>query len=289
MLANVFELDSFTKKESVYLQPKLDGHRAIWDGKEFYSRQHKDIVSVPGILKELQDNFKDFPLDGELYYNSKNGFKKTTSICRRTVNIQDDENVIYFVYDIPVKGKTYQERYELLKCKVHGLKRIQLLETKQIDYDFSKLKSPDEINIFSEDYEGTMLRVPTGMYDFGGRSSGLLKIKKFYDAEGEIVDIQELTKKKKVIVPAGTPGSKRYAGGTYYKDGKETPTGTLGAFIVKTDDGKQFGIGSGFTAKQREDFFDRSYIGKTVTYKYQELSEDGVPRFPVFLRFREDI
>ena len=190
---------------------------------------------------------------------------------------------------MPIKGKPYKERLELLKAKIKDIPRIQILETQLHEIDFPSLKSEDKINIFKKDYEGTMIRTLHGLYDFNGRSNHLLKVKKFMDAEGTIIGLQELTTKEKVIVPEGTPGSKRYADGTFYKDGEETKTGTLGSFLVKTKSGEEFNVGSGFTKKQREEFFNKKYIGKEITYKYQELSEDGIPRFPTFLRFREDI
>jgi DNA ligase OB-like domain len=31
------------------------------------------------------------------------------------------------------------------------------------------------------------------------------------------------------------------------------------------------------------------WLGKMVTVQYQNLSADGIPRFPVALRFREDV
>ena len=45
----------------------------------------------------------------------------------------------------------------------------------------------------------------------------------------------------------------------------------------------EFKIGSGFTDEQRE---SPPKIGETVTFKYQELTRAGKPRFPVFLRIR---
>lgn len=58
----------------------------------------------------------------------------------------------------------------------------------------------------------------------------------------------------------------------------------LAAPTVQTTDGKRFRIGSGFSAVERR---DRPPIGATVTYRYQQLSKAGIPRFPRYWRLRE--
>lgn len=55
----------------------------------------------------------------------------------------------------------------------------------------------------------------------------------------------------------------------------------LGALECKLDSGILFKIGSGFNDKQRK---KPPKIGSRVTFKFQGVSEDGVPRFPIYLR-----
>ena len=50
--------------------------------------------------------------------------------------------------------------------------------------------------------------------------------------------------------------------------------------------GVQFAVGSGLTDAERE---QPPAIGTTITFRYQELSDRGVPRFPTFVRMRTDI
>jgi DNA ligase-1 len=59
--------------------------------------------------------------------------------------------------------------------------------------------------------------------------------------------------------------------------------GRLGAQRVELPNGVQFSVGSGFTDRQRE---QPPAIGTSITFRYQELSERGVPRFPTWQRFR---
>lgn len=101
--------------------------------------------------------------------------------------------------------------------------------------------------------EGLMLRQPGSRYE-AGRSPTLLKVKTFHDAEARVVE--------------------HLAGSGRHK-------GRLGALAVELSDGTSFSIGTGFSDAQRE---NPPAIGGIVTFRYQELSDRGVPRFPSFVR-----
>ena len=49
--------------------------------------------------------------------------------------------------------------------------------------------------------------------------------------------------------------------------------------------GVKFKVGSGFSDEERA---NPPKIGSIITYKYQNLTAKGLPRFPIFLRVRED-
>src|SRR6185369_4443334 len=102
-----------------------------------------------------------------------------------------------------------------------------------------------------------MLRQPGSMY-VAGRSATLLKVKTFHDAEAVVVGHQ--------------------AGAGRHK-------GRMGALLVKLPDGTDFAIGTGFSDRERE---QPPSIGATVTFRYQELSDAGVPRFPSWVGVRHD-
>jgi DNA ligase-1 len=59
----------------------------------------------------------------------------------------------------------------------------------------------------------------------------------------------------------------------------------LGALVVRLVSGVEFSIGTGFSDKERE---NPPAIGSTVVFRYQELSDGGVPRFPSFSSVREE-
>lgn len=71
-----------------------------------------------------------------------------------------------------------------------------------------------------------------------------------------------------------------------HKPGKGNCTGMLGALECELPNGKRFDVGSGFNMDQRR---KPPKKGSVITFKFQELSNSGIPRFPVFLRARNDM
>ena len=269
----------------IFLQPKLNGHRLIWDGKKLWTRQGKPVLSVPGLVQELETKFSGFPLDGELYCHGKS-FKEITQIGRRTVNITDDESICMYVYDLPIPNKTFEERFNMLTTKLASVVCSRILLTKTVYLDTLPSSNP---NIFGKEYEGTMVRNASGLYKFGKRSSDLLKVKQFHDMEAEIIGIEQYTTYKKIIVKEGTPGSRRKSNGTFSKNGEAKKHPMVGAFICKLPSGVVFNVGSGLYHPLRKKFWKNPPIGKQITFQYQEISADGVPIFPTYLRMKEDL
>ena len=103
--------------------------------------------------------------------------------------------------------------------------------------------------------EGLMLHHRDALYRVG-RSDDLLKYKPYDDAEA--------------LVVGHTGGDGKYEG-------------MLGALIVERPDGLRFRLGSGFTDAQRA---DPPPVGSQVTYRYNGLTSNGVPRFARFLHVR---
>src|SRR5207244_1959760 len=104
--------------------------------------------------------------------------------------------------------------------------------------------------------EGLMLRQPGSKY-VAGRSTTLLKVKTFHDAEAVVVGHQ--------------------AGAGRHK-------GRMGALLVRLPNGTAFAIGTGFSDRERA---NPPAIGATVTFRYQEFSDAGVPRFPSWVAVRQ--
>jgi DNA ligase-1 len=104
-------------------------------------------------------------------------------------------------------------------------------------------------------YEGIMLRNAAGVYRANYRSNDLQKYKEFMEDEYRIIDF--------------TQGEGRDAGAVIW--------------VCETADGKEFCVRPRGTIQQRHAWFNdgASYIGKNLTVVYQELTEEGKPRFPI--------
>jgi DNA ligase-1 len=106
--------------------------------------------------------------------------------------------------------------------------------------------------------EGLMLRKPGSKYEIG-RSTSLLKVKTFHDAEARVI--------------GHAPGAGKHKG-------------KLGALICELPGGIKFNVGTGLSDDERG---RPPAIGAVITFRYQELSEDGVPRFPSYVGERLDV
>ena len=289
-------------KGDIYLQPKLDGMRAVWDGQKLYSRRGKEIKGVPTLVEYLREHYPTFPLDGELYNHNKS-FQEQISSVRKTVNIDEDLSIEYHVYDYPVEDLPFKTRQARLRAQVESIdpdeiSRVKVVETHWIPQKAIEQYLPN-INPYEQDgYEGTMVRNAEGLYKAGKRSSDLMKVKTFQDEEFRCVGHYQLTRKEKIIVPEGTPGSLPYADGTWYKDGEETADEMIGGLVCQTNGSpsRTFEIGTGYDEETRRQLWANPPLNKLITIKFQEYTdpdEDGVavPRFPVFkgIRIEEDL
>jgi DNA ligase-1 len=245
--------DNATDLADWWMSEKLDGVRAYWDGKQFLSRQGNIYHAPPWFIEGLPE----VPLDGELWIDRKK-FQRTVSIVRRQDKNDLWKEVRYLVFDAPAAAGGFEDRLGFLKdalakgaakfARQHAHERCRNLEALRAELT----------RIESLGGEGLMLRQPESQY-VAGRSSTLLKVKTFHDAEAVVVDHQ--------------------AGAGRHK-------GRLGALLVRLPDGTDFAIGTGFSDRERE---NPPAVGATVTFRYQELSDAGVPRFPSWVGVRHDV
>lgn len=160
-----------------------------------------------------------------------------------------------------------------------------------------------EAKYVEDGYEGVMIRSLRGPYKCGRsteREGYLLKLKRFHDTECRIVGFTERMKNTN----EQTRDERGYAKRSSAKDGK-VPSGTLGSLVCvlchpaddpshpdhhKTRPCTQFEVGTGFTDAERQMIWDErpAYMGSLTKVKYQELTNDGVPRFPVWVGFRSE-
>ena len=179
------------------------------------------------------------------------------SIVRRKDQSEHWHQIRFVVFDAPGLTEPFEARIQYLNdlVKENG-PEFAVAHEQQRCLGIAHLK--DELQrVESLGGEGLMLRQPASLY-VAGRSSSLLKVKTFHDAEARVVGHQ--------------PGAGRHKG-------------RLGALQVVLPDGTEFSVGTGFSDSERE---APPVIGSTITFRYQELSDGGVPRFPSYVGLRKD-
>ena len=262
--------------EQGYTQPKLDGIRCLIDSRGMWTRAGKPINSCPHIWESVKSIFDTSPnivLDGELYnHELKSDFQKIVSLvrkvkCRPEEIAESAKLVEYHTYDMYDKDNTqlsFKERQSLLSDLVNGLNSnsmVVLVDTSKVwtFADIDKLYG----QYTEAGYEGQMIR-KDAPYECK-RSKNLLKRKEFITEEFKVVKVVE---------------------------GQGAWTGYAKRFILALPDGTEFGSGVRGTQAQLKELLESNVTPDWATCRYFELSNDGVPRFPVVIDYgtgvRED-
>ncbi|MDY7225934.1 DNA ligase [Hyalangium rubrum] len=235
-----------------WMSEKLDGVRAYWDGKRFLSRQGNPFYAPAWFTEKLPD----YPLDGELFGGRKK-FQRTVSVVRRQDQSDDWKELAFVIFDAPSLDAPFEER--LAHCQqfvedvappyAEWLEHQPCQSVKHLREELARVEGLGG--------EGLMLRQPGSRYE-AGRSYTLLKVKSFHDDEARVIGHQ--------------PGAGRHKG-------------RLGALEVELRNGTRFSVGTGLSDAERE---NPPGLGSIITFRYQELSNDGVPRFPSYVGVRID-
>ena len=235
-----------------WVSEKLDGVRAIWDGHVLRFRSGRRVPAPQWFIDALPAQ----PLDGELWLG-RGHFDALSAIVRKAEPVDAEwRQVRYMIFELPGAGGSFSERVRQMRAVTERAQPTWLAAVPQFRVKDRAELMAHYAEVISHEGEGLMLHRADAPYH-GGRSDDLLKLKPALDAEA--------------VVVGHVPGKGRLAG-------------QLGALTVQTTDGKRFRIGSGFSAAERR---DPPPIGATVTYRYQQLSKAGIPRFPRYWRLRE--
>jgi DNA ligase-1 len=236
-----------------WMSEKLDGVRAFWDGSQFISRLGNMFHAPEWFVEGLPGE----PLDGELWIGRK-AFQRTTSIVRRQDKSDHWREVRYVVFDAPGHPGDFEGRLAFFHDFIAREKPpFTLAHPHEVCRGLDHLRA-ELARVEALGGEGLMLRKPRSKYEIG-RSWTLLKVKSFLDAEARVVA---------------------------YKAGAGRHKGRLGALTVELADGTRFDVGTGFSDAERA---DPPAIGSIISFRYQELSEGGVPRFPSYVGVRDDV
>jgi DNA ligase-1 len=233
-----------------YISEKLDGMRGYWNGKQLLSRQG-NVINSP---KWFTQHWPDTPIDGELWI-SQNNFQPLISCVRRNVAGKCWHKVRFMMFDLPKHHGSFAERVKHMQSIVIETHSPYLAAIKQYRVlDLAELDKRLE-QVINNKGEGLMLHLASAYYHIG-RTAKLLKLKKHQDAEAIVIE---------------------------HLKGKGKYQNMLGALRVKTSEGTIFKIGSGFTDQER---VNPPAIGATISYKYNGLTQAGIPRFARYWRMK---
>ena len=235
-----------------WMSEKLDGVRAYWDGKQLLSRLGNVYHAPDWFIEGLPSH----ALDGELWLGRKL-FQRAVSIARRQDKPDSWKQMSYVLFDMPDMDGPFEERLRKLEQSFSEGKHKYAHYHPHVQCKGQEHLAEELARVVASGGEGLMVRKPGSRY-VAGRSETLLKIKEFHDAEARVL--------------AHVPGRGKHKG-------------RLGALNVELADGTQFSIGTGFSDAERG---SPPPIGSVVTFRYQELTDGGVPRFPSFVRVRTD-
>jgi DNA ligase-1 len=232
---------------------KLDGVRAIWDGSVLRFRSGKEINAPRWFL----DGLPNRSLDGELWLG-RGTFERLSGIVRKDVPDDNEwRQVRYMIFELPGAPGTFRERAEVMREIARQANITWLREIEQFSVVDRNSLQKRMNEIVKAGGEGLMLHRADAPYETG-RGDTLLKMKPWEDAEAVVISHQ--------------PGKGKYVG-------------MLGALRVCTPEGREFSLGTGLSDEQRR---NPPPVGTTVTYRYRDLTGNGLPRFPSFLRPRTE-
>ena len=266
---------SFTKRKHninypAIVQRKFDGVRCLArlnsDGTvTLMSRKGKEFAHLNHIKTDVAANNSNTNLviDGELYSDTLT-FQELVGLVKRvTLKPGNDKQMLEVslrVYDcVELNNEAdFTSRYETITEVTTGAEYLSLVENVRVSTE-SEIHAA-QARFVEEGYEGAMVRNLTGAYAIGKRSANLQKVKTFLDGEYPIIG---------------------------FTDGTGGETGCV-IWECQTPDGQSFRVRPRGTQEDRKVLFRNgsNYIGQQLTVRYQELTDDGVPRFPVGIAIR---
>lgn len=262
MLAHDYNKRGKSIKFPCYVQRKYDGTRCVgMPGKGLFSRNRKSYPHMKHIVAEINKLPPTIILDGELYSDTLTFQEIVGLVKRETLKTGDEEKQLqikFHIYDI-ITDMPYEQRYVnlMMLFKRHKFKYLALVKTDVCESE-DKMKEM-HAQYVAEGFEGLMLRNKTGAYK-NARSVDLQKYKCFETEEFEIID---------------------------YKEGEGQEEGCV-IWICKTTEDKTFSCRPCGTREERSEMYQNGddYIGKMLSVKFQEWTDEKIPRFPIALVVR---
>jgi DNA ligase-1 len=187
----------------------------------------------------------------------RQSYEKISSITSQHTPHDGWRKIKLMLFDLPEQNGTFSQRVSAMRELVAAIDSDYLSMIPQF-----RVLDPQQLmqrlnQVVDDGGEGLMLHHQAAYY-VNGRTDALLKLKLYQDAEATVIA---------------------------YKPGKGKFSGMLGSIRVRDEQGREFYIGSGFTHEQRK---QPPALHSRVSYRYQGRTRHGLPRFPVFLRVRNE-
>jgi len=233
---------------------KLDGIRAYWNGNTLLTRSGKTIHAPSWFTSSLPTT----ALDGELWVARGRFQQVAQTVLDNKPNDEEWQSIRFMIFDLPSNSAPFEHRYQQLldDITLNSIAHVSIVKQKFVT-DITALemwlKLLDESN-----GEGLMLHHRHNGY-YPGRSDNLLKLKSYQDAEATVIG---------------------------YTEGNGKFDEKMGDLWVVTPDNITFKIGPGFKDFERE---APPAIGTTTLFRYNGVTNSGIPRFARFIRVRDNL
>ena len=232
---------------------KLDGVRALWDGRVLRFRSGRQIAAPDWFLAALPST----ALDGELWLG-RGQFDRLSGAVRRNVPVDAEwRDIKYMIFDLPAGAGPFAERLERLAGLLSAQAVPWLQKIEQVQLPSAAVLQQRLQDVADLGGEGLMLHRADALWS-AGRSDTLRKLKPMPDDEARVVG---------------------------YEPGKGRLAGRVGALLVEMDSGRRFSLGTGLSDADRQ---TPPALGEIVTYRYRGLTPSGLPRFASFVRQRPE-
>lgn len=282
LLAQTYSEKRWPHGGAVWVQPKFNGIRALYQGGRFQSRD--ELPWATAVLKHLSDPLLSMfdvnvILDGELYVH---GWKlqdiNAAVAINRTAPSEHTCHVCYYVFDKVDYSKPFFTRFAEVEGIIRASQHPQILAATTVKTPSREWVEEFYVNTVADGFEGIMYRIGLCPYttpkqpkehdkgflsDKNNRVWHLLKRKDWQDGEFECIGVEE---------------------------GEGKRHGMVGAFVCAIDTGKKdyfhrshvstFKVGSGLTDAEATHYFENPPIGHKIKVKFLTFTKDGLPFNP---------
>lgn len=253
------EKSAIIAKFPTLIQPKINGVRCFVQLEngvvKMYSKKGTNY-KVPHILDYFNMNIDlfgkngDIVFDGELYIHNESLQNIGSAVDKFNF---DTSRLVYVIFDLAIPIKTNMQRLIMLKDmqKIFDATLscpVQRIKTLKVNSDAIVQNLTD--SFIKDGYEGSILRNPEAVYQFGKRPQDMTKLKRLMDEEFKIVAIVPQEKDK-----------------------------SLGLYVCITKNGDEVRVTpTGTDAFKREILINKhNYIGKELTCSFYEYTDKGLP------------